>query len=50
MGEGTPSLSPSPERLAKEAKKKKKEKEPTPDCDEVKGIKKLAAIANNEVR
>merc|ERR1719204_2864926 len=45
--EGTPSLSPSPEREKKERKKKKKEREE--ECDELKGIRKLADIAENKV-
>ena len=47
--EGTPSLSPSPEREKKERKKKKKEKEREEECDELKGIRKLADIAENKV-
>ena len=49
-GEGTPSLSPSPERESKEQKKKKKkEKEREEECDELKGIRKLADLQDNKV-
>ena len=48
--EGTPSLSPSPERETKEQKKKKKkEKEREEECDELKGIRKLADLQENKV-
>ena len=47
--EGTPSLSPSPEREKKERKKKKKEKEREEECDELKGIRKLADLQDNKV-
>merc|ERR1712032_484619 len=51
--EGTPSLSPSPERESAKAKelkkKKKKDKEREEECDELKGIRKLADLQDNKV-